>query len=114
MSDAALERLCSLSHLSFSAAEAERVRKDVAAVLSAAQVLQEALQARKAQGLPLPGGLQAELDSLSEEQLEAAAEASWARLRPDAVTEACSPKELLAHAQQAEGSFFVTPKVVEE
>ena len=117
MSDSALERLCSLSLLAFESEQArERARSDVSAVLSAAQVLQEALSARAAAGLPQPRSRDARLAELTEAQLEAAAEASWALLRKDEaeVEGCCSAQQLLAQARKAEAGFFVTPKVVAE
>lgn len=66
----------------------ERVRKDVGAVLAAARSLQPGAgvvaAAAGGAGAGAEGGtLEAQLDALSEEELEALARVRWGRLRPD-------------------------------
>jgi Asp-tRNA(Asn)/Glu-tRNA(Gln) amidotransferase C subunit len=107
VSDVEMQRLCTMSFLEFSHAELEKVRGDVSAILSAARVLQDALAARTE---PLPGGIDEYLNALSEEELETVAEAQWARLRKDEVTEGSLAAEILSSSPSREGAYFSAPK----
>lgn len=89
-----MARLLSLSNLTLpreggEGSAYERVRKDVGAVLAAARSLQPgagvvASAAGGGAGGGAEGGtLEAQLDALSEEELEALARVRWGRLRPD-------------------------------
>lgn len=109
VSDADMTRLEALSNLRLRReggvrSEYERARRDVAAVLSAAGAL-----AGLAAGAREPL-LAAALRALPDDALEAAAEARWARLREDAVTEGGDAEALLSHAAAREGAFFVAPR----
>ena len=109
VSDADMARLEALSNLRLRReggvrSEYERARRDVAAVLSAAGAL-----AGLAAGAREPL-LAAALRALPDDALEAAAEARWARLREDAVTEGGDAEALLSHAAAREGAFFVAPR----
>ena len=53
--------------------------------------------------------LEAYLDSLPEEELEALAEQRWARLRPDTVTEG-DRDAVTQHSCSTRDGFFVVPK----
>lgn len=64
-----------------------------------------------------PGSPQLSLDDplagLTEEEFEALAEARFAELRGDAVTDGGRGDALLAHAARRQGAYFAVPKVVE-
>jgi Asp-tRNA(Asn)/Glu-tRNA(Gln) amidotransferase C subunit len=116
VSDAELARLQGLSHLQLPrtggpACVHERVRGDVAAVLSSVGALKQAVD-REGLGSQ-PPLLEAYLDSLPEEALEALAAQRWARLRPDAVTEA-GTDTVTQHASSQLNGYFRAPRFVDE
>ena len=111
VSDAAMSRLEALSCLRLSRdggqdSPYERVRRDVAAVLACARVLKGAMGGGGSGG---GATLEAYLDSLPEEELEALAEQRWARLRPDTVTEG-DRDAVTQHSCSTRDGFFVVPK----
>jgi hypothetical protein len=115
VTDADLARLARLSLLRLpdAGAERERLRAGVSAVLTAARLLRD-----EAGGGGGGGGgssasasasapLDAALASLSEAELDAAAEARWAELRDDDVAE--GGEDVASAAAVRDGPFFVAP-----
>ena len=85
------------------AAEYERVRAGVSAVLTAARVLRDADSSASTSGTPLDRAFAA----LSEADADAVAEARWASLRRDDVTEGAA--DVARFAALRDGPFFVAP-----
>ena len=119
VSDADMARLQDLSRLRLptaggAASPYERARRDVAAVLSAVGGLAGTNPRGGGGGdsAAPPSPLAAHLAALTEAELEAAAEARWARLRRDEVTEGGDAGALVAHAAEREGVMFVAPRFV--
>ena len=106
ISDADMARLERLSNLRLPREEGARARADVAAVLSTAAQL----AGLSCGSEPL---LTTRLRALPEAALEAAAEARWARLRADEVTEGGDAAGIVAHAAVREGLFFSAPRFVD-
>jgi len=121
VTDADMARLARLSSLALARgapaadAEFERVRAGVAAVLAAARALPEARGGAGGEGGAGDGGDDAvddALAALSEEDLDAVAEARWAELRADEVTEGAAAdggEPIVEHAAERDGPYFVAP-----
>ena len=107
ISDADMARLERLSNLRLPREEGARARAHVAAVLSTAAQL-AVVSCENSEPL-----LTARLRALPEAALEAAAEARWARLRADEVTEGGDAAGIVAHAAVREGLFFSAPRFVD-
>ena len=125
VSDADMARFERLSLLEFprktAAEEAEfvHVRAGVSAVLTAARALNDVNENTGSSGEEnrrRTAHLDVALAALSEEQIELIAEAQWAALRNDQVTEGSEIETLLlsksitAHAARTEGNYFIAPK----
>jgi hypothetical protein len=121
VTDADMTRLARLSALALARgspdadAEIERVRAGVAAVLTAARALPAVAGGGGGGGACDDGGdeaFDAALAALSEADLDAVAEARWAELRADIVTEGAAADgdvPLGEHAAERDGPFFVAP-----